>query len=416
MSPISITNPRNQTMQPTIDSDYTYTGLQVGQPVKRVGVRAQSDSPTYGAGARITLNFPQAWADFRQSYLTIDALATQATGTFIAFSYPIQTIFSQVQIKLGGEVVEFIDNFQVLQGIFKIASDLNAVTNVFLEGSSVAATRNTESAGRTYYCHLNLESLQRVIPLHKINQPLQIMLQVAPSSTFIETDGTITSMQFSNVYWNYAQIDGTADQATALQSAINGGTCLIPFHSYENYNTSAASATQQSMSVPVRKHNVDHILVAGRLQTAVNDLTRLDKFTNSFGLTNNPIVHYAKVNNQPTPSDFFQQNGLGLGYYQNLIAFNSVMERMFYAHERQQSCYGAAAWASRQILAYDLRQDSSPKANNRWGNGVNTADSSNSAIVNITYAGASGAAVYDVFSCYEAYIQVKPGMSATVQS
>ena len=400
-----------------VASDYLYQGLDFSQPVKRVGVRTQSDNSIYGPGAKMTLTFPQSWADFRQSYLTIDALVTRTGGTYIRFSYPIQCIFSQCTIKLGGEIVEFIDNFQVLQGLFKEASDLDSVTSVYNEGDySSAANRATQAAGRTYNVHLRLESLLRVLPLHKINQPLQLILQVAPSTTFIETDGAVNLMQFSNVFYNYFQIDGTADQAAALQASINAGLCQIQYHTWENYNTSMATATTQTMSVPVRRRNVNAIIVGARLQSIVNNPISDQKFVDNFALSALPIVAYAKVNNQPYPSDFYQMNGLGLGYYQMSIVFNGIMESDFYAHYRQQTTFSNAAPTSRQVYAFDLRQDSSPGANKLWNNGVNTADSSNSAVITVTYGGASGAAVYDVFSKYEAVITVSPGMSAKVSS
>ena len=399
-------------------NDYLYQGLDFSLPVKRREVRAQSDTSIYAAGSKWTISFPQNWADFRQSYLTFDAIATRTGGTYIRFSYPITSIFTYVQVKLGGELVEYIDNWQVLQGIFQLASDINSVTNVFDYGVySSAATRAAEAvAGRTYNVALRLESLLRVIPLHKINQPLQLILQVAPSSTFMETDGAVNTLQFSNVYYNHHIIDGTAQQAADLDASIAAGKCLILFHSYENYNTSVATATNQTMSLPVRRKNVNGILGVARLQSVVNNLASDGKFTDSYNLSNVPTIAYAKINGQPVPNDQYQMTGLGLGYYQLSKAFNALMNDDFYAHFRQGSTFSKAAQAARLVYAFDLRQDSSPSSSGKWNNGTSTADSSNSALVSITYAGASGAAVYDFFSRYEGVIRVAPGLSATITS
>jgi hypothetical protein len=401
-----------------VPPEYTFTKKPKQVNIRRLPVRAASDTQTYANNGKITIVIPPDFVDFRAgSFLSFYAIAPINGGTFIRFSYPIQTIFRRVTVYLGSQVIEDIDDYQALAGMFKLCSSNQAVVGPQMEGSYTDATRATQTnAGRLYSCKLRLESLERVWPLHKLLVPLRIVLQLADVSTYIEYDGGATAgLSFSEVYMNYyvIQPDDAVDQM--LDASIKSGNAQVCFHSWDNYNTALATATSQTIMLPYKRKCVNGVVAGVRLQSEIASAAVTGKFTDQWSCSSTIQSGYVKINSQTYPQDFYNMQ-FNQGYYMLAWPLNSLLNDEFSASTRQADTFSDASPVDRVIVPFDLRKDSSPSGQNAYGNGVDTSASGNAQTLQITYAAASGAISVDVFGKYEVVVTLLPGGGIDIDS
>jgi hypothetical protein len=392
-----------------IPSDYTFEKAIESVRIKRLPVRAQSDTQSYTTGGKIQITLPSDFSDLRGSYLTFNAIAPANGGTYVRFSYPVQTMIQRAQVYLGSKVIEDIDDQAVIQGMFKGASSYDSVNNLTTEGAYLAATRATQTnAGRLYTVHMRLESLERVWPLHKIKMPLRIVLTLWGSTPyFMEYDGSAPTVTISDIFLNYHSLQVPDDVSAMLDASIASGNCRIKFHSWDNYNVQLSSATSNTLMLPFKRKCVNAILAVWRDAADISSAAVDGKYTDQFE-ADGIIQTYVKVATQVYPSDKYEMN-YNFGYLLMSPVFNSIMNDRFHAYDRQQDTFALQAPATRcGIGAYDLRLDNSPKSDGLWGNGVDTSQSANSQQLGLLFSAAPGALAVDVFAKYEASVTVLP--------
>ena len=390
-----------------IPSDLSFTHIPASVNIKRIPVRANADTQSYSVNNKIQIQFANDFSDFRGSYLTFYAIAPLNGGTYVRFSYPIQTMFSRAQVYLGSTLIEDIDDFNVLQGLFKEVSSYDSVNNVGLEGYYLAATRATETnAGRLYTVRLRLESLERVWPLHKLKLPLRLVLTVADGSNFLEYDGSTPTVTINNMYMNFYIIQPDAAVDSVIDAAIQAGGMKVYFRSWDNYNTQVGTATNNTLLLPFKRRVVQSILAAWRDQADVTGVTVNGKFVDQFQ-AKGVISAYVRVLNQIFPADKYDMNFTS-GYQMMSPVLNSIMEDTTHPFLRQQDTFSLQDIANRTVAAFDLRVDSSPGSQGLRNNGIDTSGSANSQSLGLTYSALTGALQYDVFARYECVVTILP--------
>ena len=396
-----------------VPAEYTLTKVAKQVNVRRLPVRQASDTQSYGVNGKIQITIPPDFNDLRDSYLTFYAIAPLLTGTYVRFSYPIQSFIQRATVYAGSQCIEDIVDYNVLAGIFKEASSNQSVIGPQMEGAYTDATRATQTnAGRLYAVRLRLESLTRIWPCHKLLIPLRIVLQIGDPTTYMETDGTYTSPTWSEVFYNYHVVQPSAEIDALLDASIKAGTAQIRFHSYDNYQTNSASAASQMLMLPFKRECINSIVVVNRLQSEVGNVAVTGKFTDQYSCSATLQSAYVKINSYVYPQDYYNMQ-YNQGYYMLALPLNSIMNDDFSAHARQGDTFSDASPVDRVVIPFDLRDDSSPSGQNTYGNGVNTSASGNAQTLNMTFSGASGAISTDVFAKYEVILTVLPlgGMS-----
>lgn len=393
-----------------VPPEYTFTKKPKQVNIRRLPVRAASDTQTYANNGKVTITIPPDFVDFRAgSFLSFYAIAPANGGTFCRFSWPIRTIFRRVTIYLGSKVITDVDDYASLCGIQALCSSNQAVIGPQMEGSYTDATRATETnAGRLYSCKLRLEALERVWPLHKLLVPLRIVLQLADQSTYLEYDGSAPTVSFSEFYMNYyvIQPDDAVDQL--LDASIKSGNAQVCFHAWDNYNTALATATSQTLMLPYKRKNLNGVIAGVRLQSEIASAAITGKFTDQWSCSSTLQSGYVKINSQTYPQDFYNMQ-FNQGYYMLAWPLNSLMNDEFSASTRQADTFSDASPVDRVIIPFDLRKDSSPSGQGAYGNGVDTSASGNAQTLQLTYAAASGAISVDVFGKYEVIVTLLPG-------
>jgi len=390
-----------------IPSDLAFGKALSSVNIRRLPVRQSTDTQSYGASGKVTLVLPNDFYDGRGGYLSFFAQLGLNGGTYAAFEYPIQSMFVHAQVYLGSTLLEDIDQSSILFGIFKEASSYSSVANLGNEGYYDYATRKAQSiAGRQYQVHLRLESLQQVIPLHKLKLPLRLVLTIGDISSFTTYDGGVPTFTISNIFWNYNIIQPDPAVDAVVDSQIASGNLKIRYHTMDNYNTVVGSATSQTLLLPFKRKCVNSVLAVWRHTTDVNNVLVDGKFVDKYGNLGN-IGGYLKVLNTLYPADKYDYN-FNFGYLTLSQTFNQVMEPFFYAHERQQDTFSAQTIANRVVAAFDLRRDNSPQAAHLWDNGIDTSGSANSQSLNFTYNALTLGLEYQVFAIYESAYSILP--------
>jgi hypothetical protein len=396
-------------MSKVIPEDLTYVQIVDSARINRVPVRTQADTQTYGVSGKIQIQLPNDFSDLRGSYLTFNAIAPLPAGsTYVRFSFPVQTAFQRAQVYLGSQIIEDIDDYGVLAGMFKLCSSFDSVNNLFNEGVYANATRATQTAaGRLYIVRLRLESLERVWALNKIKLPMRIVLTVAPEANFIERDGATAAVPiFSDVYLNYHSIQVPQDVDALIDAQINSGKLRVCFRTWDNYNVQLQSATSNTLMLPFKRKCVNSIIAGWRPSADISNPAVTDKYTDDY--TSPPIQTFVKILSQVYPADKYDMN-FNFGYLQMNNVLNSVLNTEFHSYDRQQDTFQGQAPAQRILAAYDLRRDSSPKSGMLYDNGVDTSGSANSQQLGLLFSIAPGAIAVDAFARWEEVVTITSG-------
>jgi hypothetical protein len=389
-------------------------------PIKRVPVSQLSDQNTYSPGAQVIFTFPADMCDFRQAYISFFAQATGGGGTYLRFSYPISTMFNRLRVELGSQVLVDIQDYNVLRGIFVLAENKNAVDNVTQEGSTVDATRAAETiAGRLYCVRTDkLDLLNRVWPLNRIRLPLRIVLTIEPSyANFMEYDGTgPTAFTFSNANFNFHSLQCPQVVYDMIDASIASGRSQIKAHGWDNYATPVATASTQSIMLPFKYKYLNSLLAVYRLQSASASPTQVGKFVNIFNASATESSLYAKIGNTIYPQNRYDLSaGSSTNQGVTLLQppFAAIMEDEFHANIWGENMYMAAAPLSRVVVPFNLYGDPE-ETDDIFRNGVDTASSATSSLLNLTFWGASGALNVDVFAKYEQVITILPNGNVNI--
>lgn len=402
----------------SIPSEYTLTGTRDLVNIQRLPVRAMADTGSYVNQQKITINMPPDYNDFRGSYLSLYARAILNGGTYIRFSKGIQMAFQRVTVYAGSSVLEDITDYNVLAGIFYMASSYQGVVGESWDGSYTDATRASETnAGRLYAVKMRLESLSTLWPCNKLNLPIRLVIQLADPTTYLEYDGSAPTagVFFSEVYYNYYVLRLPSEADQLLDASIATGKAQIRYRSWDNYQTNVPTASSQMIQLPFKRRCMNSIVAVYRLQSEISDPTVTGKFTDQFSGSSTVQSSYVKINSISYPTDFYNVQ-FNQGYYLFALPLNSVMNEEFSAKTRQGETFSSQSPVNRVVIPFDLRSDSSYSAQGMFNNGVNTAISGNSQSFNITFAGASGALSIDTFGKYESVVTIRIGGGITLEN
>lgn len=398
----------------SIPSDFALQNLNQVIKTSRIPVRQASDVQQYSFNDKVILTFPAVLSDFRHSYLTFYAQVTANGGTYVRFPYPIQCLFRRMVIYLGAAVVEDINDANVLMGMFEIQKPYSAVNNLANEGTLDATQRATDSAtGREYQVRLRLQTLERVIPLHKSNVPLRVELTLDTASYILEYDGSApATMIMRQVYYHYHEIDAPEQYQTLLSDKINTGGYEIGIHSWSNLLNASVSGTAGTIELPFRYKSLTRVIAGYRLLSAVNDPTVNNKFINQW-LQRSINLSYLKVNNKIYPSDKYDMSN-PQSYREIQEVMNSIMESRFHALDRAEDTYAGQDLTNRFLLAFDIRRDNS-LADSFFSNGIDTSMSGSSILLSNQWASAlAGTIQTDSFGEFEVKICFYPGNKVSI--
>jgi len=399
----------------TIPSDLLHDSALDSIKINRVATRQQSDITSYSANQKIIFTLPNDLCDLRGSYLTFTARIFQNGGTYARFSYPIQTIFSRLRVFLGSQLVEDIQDSNVLEGIFKLCSEINSVTENNMEGSYDQTVRGAESlAGRLYTVHNRLETLRKVLPLHRIKVPLRLECTIGDPSQTCEYDGGVPTINIQQAYLNYHSLQVPQSYNDYIDALIASGNLQIKIHSFDNNQQSSLAGQSNTLMVPFKYMYTNAALAVSRnLADITNPLVNY-KFTDIYNF-NQLTTSYLKVANTVYPSDKYD-SAYPSGNVQFQPVLNSIMNEDYSAYTRQQDTFGGQSPNTRMVIPFDLRRDSGPSAKGLWCNGVDTTASAASISLGLQYAAAIPAQSVDNFVRYEATITVLPGGSVSVSN
>lgn len=379
--------------------------------IKRRTARIQSDVSSYNYGQRVIINFPSQLIDLRRSYLTFFAQLTLNGGTFAGFSYPLSTLFSRLRVLMGSQVVVDIDNFDALSGLFKIVSSNQSVTGVNIDGTYTQATRRTESTtGRLYSVKLDVEFLERIVPVDRIRGGMRLELTVNQAASCLEYDGGIPVLTLNQVFYNFYTLDVSSEINQMIDSLIASGQYVIRGWAWNAFTGQTAAIASTSQQLPFKFRCIRGVLVGFRDNADVSDATVVTKFTDNWDQDG---IQFSNL--KIGASDVYPVEGYNMQFTQGYLLAQrdamSFMNRWSNAHLRQLDTFSAASPALRFLQAFDTRQDSTSEA---WGNGINTADGSTNQILNVTFAASPGALWWNVYACYQVDVLVAPSGSVTV--
>lgn len=380
----------------------------LGMEIKSTPVKQKSDVATYRENDKIIFNIPSDFADFREAYITFTAIidAAGAGSSYDRFSDPIGSIIRRLRTMVGSKSAEDIENYGVLRGICRLAKP-SAIVNNLEEGSTANATRATQSiASRQYQLKLEVQSLEKVLPLHKSSMPFRVELTLGSVDSVLESDGTNPTYLVSNAFIHYRTLTVPDSYDSLLDQKIASGGLVIPYRSWNNFVWSNLSGASAQIEIPSKYTSCNRQFAVMRNLADVADLTVTDKFLN---FNPNDIDQLAlKVGQRIFPNDKYD-----LAYdafkYELLHAFTDVTNNRYHGRFRYGDILAAGTWQQNTILSFDLRDDASVDED-LYGNGIDTASSGSSMTLQITLGGAPASAQeVQVFTEYEAAMQFMPG-------
>jgi hypothetical protein len=173
-----------------------------------------------------------------------------------------------------------------------------------------------------------------------------------------------------------------------LDSKIASGNFIIPFRSWANFDWSQLSGGSAQIEIPSRFKSCNRFYAIQRTLADTLDLTVDGKFVT---FNNNDIDLLAlKVNQKIYPSDKYELS-LDGNKYELLEAFVDATDNRYHGRFRFGDILGAASWSTTSlVMPFDLRDDASVDED-LYGNGIDTASSGSSMVLQITLGGAPAA-------------------------
>lgn len=384
----------------------------------RQGIRQKSDVQTYQENDKMIFNIPAGMVDFRDSYIKfffIGAL-TGAAAT-VSYSYPMPTIFERLRIFLGSRLIEDIDNYAVLAAMMHLSKPA-ASLNDQSKGSDVVGTRQTETiAGRSFDFRLEVEALEKIWPLHKISVPMRIELTLNSNAQFLEcnvnNEGTYT---VSQAFFHYHFLDVTDSYDNALTQKIEEGRLVIPFRSFHNYDNTNLTGASYAQEMPFRFLAINRIIHGMRVTADILDQTINDKYVGIWEQNDVDTVSI-RINNKTYPSDKMDlsQDPTKLELQR---WFADLWNEKFHCNFRNEDMiaainWGATAGTRTTFISFDVRNnnaDSIDGGPNLWGNGINTAQSGSTTILQLQLGAVppGGQNTVESHCQYEVFVKIKP--------
>lgn len=272
-------------------------------------INPEQGDTTYNSNTIVRFKFPSECIDFTNSSLQFGVTTAVTGGTYARVSQNIGSVIRRLRLLFGSTEVYDTENFNLLFSYMTLYKNTNWFNGLgkLLMGTGSASDRNSaNNNGQKYLLRLGCicEILNRVLPLHVINEQFIIELTLEKPENCIETDGSNPSFSLFSVEYHFDYLILEPEFNNLLKEQIvNGGLC-IPFRKYNNYtNTSVTSGvTSAQIQLPYRYLALQGIISIMRNSANLGNPTVNDKFVTYLGYSNfvNTVL---KVNSVLMPAD-----------------------------------------------------------------------------------------------------------------
>jgi hypothetical protein len=319
-------------------------------------------------------------------------------GATCSFPYPFSAMFKKIVVKMGGATIQEIDNYGYLAGLMRGQQSSVRVNLIDDDGSSVGATRATNSVtNQTYTFSLDIDLLHRVIPTNYLGNGAGLEVWFYPDilTNFAEWSvGAPISFTLSNMKFYLHEIQGTPEVKAVIDSQIQAGL-NISVDAWTTFQMTLTSSTNQQAQLPFKGKCLKAII--GML-TPTADLTSGivvtpgSRYINDFPYTNIQTFSL-KVGSKVYPSqpwDFSTAQS-----YKILKKItNGVLDKWSHVYQRNGDAFVDQYTPNQNqqtafIQTADLRLDTTQE--NLLGNGLDNSIESMPLLWNLTYTGAPGA-------------------------
>lgn len=384
--------------------------------IQRTRTVQQSDIATYSPGQRAIFYLPNEIVDLRKSYFRGVMTLTPNGGGTCSF-YPVQSLFSRIQVFIGSVSIFDLQSAASLYGLFKTQQEYTSLVNKTEEGFFETAQARTNSILAVEYCfRFPYDVFERVYPLNKLgNMGMRIELTVDQTSSSCEfSSGTPPSLAISNFRLQYATITPTAEVEALIDGLVSSGQYQIKMWNFESQNFSVGAVTAVNQQLAFKKRCIRGIVRCMRPSADAISGTVANKFVQDnlqAGIQSAQI----RMGGQCwplIPYDFASVAATGQPWIESLLDTRAFWEFYSSSHLRQGDTIssfnstGVSQGDNTFSIAYDMRLDPYSLA---WGNGLNTALGSQNLLLVETFSPAIAASDYFTYCMYEATVTFNKG-------
>lgn len=397
--------------------------LAVGQRRTLSYITPVGQNNNYVPGDRITYEFPNGiHCDLREGYWAFTGVVTPAgtPGSFDCFQWPVSTLIDRIDVYIGTEIIESVTDMSLLRGLMANtwSADLittnGAIDNLSFEGSYAAATRTTDSAlNKIYMVKFGIDSLRQLYPTKFMNNPVKVVIQLAPAARCLYSDGTGSAATYSlsNLRYYYHQVELPDELDNELFSRIQSSRYSKYMHCWEHNQTGQlGSNTSVSLELPFKRRALNKLFVVIRESADVDAITVDNKATLYDDNFDTITEAYVSINGERFPRD--GNNILQLDASDEhptlLRDWVGCVEDISNIKERAYDAVGVQNWSlgtkNSKILCFDLRRD--PSRGDLYDNGVATSLAGTSVNLRLTFGTAYTNAIIDAYAVYEQEVQI----------
>lgn len=386
--------------------------------IERVHVKIPSDVSTYAAnGARAYFKIPSEYlVDLRRSYFSMRAQATLGAGsTYAQFPYPIQSLFSRVQMFIGSTQILDVQDQGVLQGLFKVSSKYTAVINKVEDGFYNSTQNRAQTVLPTQYeFRFNYEAMERIWPVQSIGSGgLYFVLTFSQLADCCVYDGAAPTAVFDRFEFNYSVIKPTAEVMALVDGMISSGDYKIKYWAWESQLLTLLSGTSATSVLSFKHSCCRGLLAAMRLSTTETGGAVDHAFVLGYPQANISQAQL-RLGSRSWPLNPYDMSvgAAGYGYNAALLDRRTFMNWQYNSHDSQGDDFGsmgatgATNIANSLVLAFDMRRDDT---SNAYNNGFDSGSQSGDMQLFLNWSSPPGNMTAHHYICYAATVTVRPG-------
>lgn len=418
---------------------------------KRVMVKIPSNVAEVETGktSKFTITIPNSGAfwDGRDSRLCFDlsAVGTAIKGNW-SLNKSINSIFSQVTIRVGTTIIVQYDRYNLLSNILlelsstdeyskKSGEILSNMGDLTERKNNLAHAANPTTAStlvtRRYCMNPLIDFLNNTIPIFSTNSPFSIDFQLAPLNEFLEdaeanaaarpAADAPTGVKLTNVTFHTHILSVDAAVEARMRQSFVDSVKTQSWTGYDYYSQKASGSSTHSVQIPVRRSVISG-MVAVMTNTAVSQSIQFKDKLNSKFYNNGLVSYQAVINGQNVPQDQILCSGGDPEGYSELMSFlgkqslllssssieDETWNRANLADPDDDTATGPKNHRSQKMMALDLRPYDTSLVS-----GVSTATNSGNFLlrVNADFSDhdANGGGQFEVFTRYVGLVQYAGG-------